>query len=87
MNKVSFSHANEEIGRNSSDMAIKNHSKHQVVSHYFDNKVKELQQQESEQTKNSAVDDDIEVFTEQEKRELVLRVQQGFKSNDDEQDI
>lgn len=38
--------SSEQIGRNTSNMAVKQHKKHQVVDSYFTNKLEELEQQE-----------------------------------------
>lgn len=38
--------SSEQIGRNTSSMAVKQHKKHQVVDTYFSTKLEELQERE-----------------------------------------
>ncbi len=39
--------SSEQIGRNTSSMAVKQHKKHQVVDSYFTSKLEELQSRET----------------------------------------
>ncbi|CDW77698.1 UNKNOWN [Stylonychia lemnae] len=67
--------SSEQIGRNTSNMAVKQHKKHQVVDAYFSSKIEELEKTEKEKEMQKMFDNE----------QVVSRVLQSLSSSKEQE--